>query len=55
MSDGESMAKELGAKGYHECSALTSEGVKDVFDEAVRAALSKKGSGQIGRCKCQLL
>jgi small GTP-binding protein len=48
------VGKEIGAVKYMECSALTQDGLKPVFDEAIRAALHhmsrKKGGG-----KCTLL
>jgi len=37
---GENMAKEIGAKAYLECSAYTQEGLKRVFEEAIRSVIS---------------
>jgi len=40
--EGEEAARRIHAIRYMECSAKTLEGVKQVFDEAVRAALTAK-------------
>lgn len=49
----EGMAKEVGATRYLECSALTQEGLKQVFDDAIRAAMSKPN--KTGGKKCMIL
>jgi len=39
-TQGVGMQKDIGAVKYLECSALTQKGLKNVFDEAIRAVLS---------------
>jgi len=40
LENAQRMAKEIGAVNFLECSALTQEGLKQVFDDAIRAAMS---------------
>ena len=53
LEAGEKLAKTLGAVKYVECSALTQNGLRDVFDEAVLATFEpiEKKKGR----KCQIL
>jgi GTPase SAR1 family protein len=47
---GHELAKKLRAVKYLECSAKSTEGLKDVFDEAVRTVLSHKQKKLKGKC-----
>ncbi|CAG2118111.1 unnamed protein product [Medioppia subpectinata] len=48
---GLSMAKDIGATKYHECSALTKKGLKNVFDVAIRAVLClRRGPQRPHKC-----
>lgn len=51
----EKLARMLGAVKYVECSALTQKGVKNVFDEAILAALTPPETTTSGKKKCMLL
>lgn len=51
-AEGQEMAKTIGAT-YVECSAMTQEGLKTVFDTAIRAAF-KKEEKPVG-CQCVIV
>lgn len=54
--EGAAVAREIGAKAYLECSAMTGEGVARVFEEAWRACartgmgVRKRGQGEKRKC-----
>jgi len=54
-NDAKKMVKEVGALSYLECSALTKDGVKEVFDEAIKAAILSKKKSQRKSKKCKIL
>ncbi len=40
--EGMNLARHIGAVAYHECSALTQQSLKQVFDDAIRIGLERK-------------
>lgn len=54
FSQGESLAREVRALKYLECSALTRQGIKEVFDEAVKTVLGAKPTEK-KRSRCKVL
>jgi len=48
QSEAEAMVKELGALNYLECSALSTNGLKNVFDQALTSVVMKKGGSGAG-------
>jgi Ras-related C3 botulinum toxin substrate 1 len=55
--DGENLAKEIGAIRFMECSALTQKGLKQVFDEAIKAILRPRKAPPVKKQKegCMIL
>ena len=54
VEQGQQLAKEIGAATYCECSALTQKGLKDVFDEAIKAVIGG-GKSQKTKKGCSIL
>jgi Rho family protein len=52
--EAENIARQIGARRYLECSALTGEGVDDVFEVATRASLLVSSHSQSSSC-CVIL
>merc|ERR1712174_16932 len=52
---GKKLAEDLGAVKYMECSALTQEGLKAVFETSVRAVLTPSKFKQESKKKCDIL
>ena len=50
MREGISVARKIKAVQYFECSAKTLQGVENVFDEAVKAALTPANEGRRKWC-----
>ena len=54
--DGQTLARELGAYKYIECSALTQQGLKGVFDDAIRCVVdSMKKPRKKKKMKCVIM
>ena len=49
--EGEAIARRIGARGYIECSAMTKEGVNEVFQFSARLACEKRAKTRT----CQVL
>ena len=53
--EGTALAEKIGAIGYCECSALTQDGLHEVFDKVIEATSGIKDTGRAGGKKCVLL
>ena len=53
----EEMAESIEAAGYVECSALTRQGLDEVFEEAIRAAMESRVTkkNKKNKVRCELL
>ena len=50
QQQGEAMRKKIGAVAYMECSAQTGVGIKDVFEEAIRAVIPRVSCTYTSHC-----
>jgi Ras-related C3 botulinum toxin substrate 1 len=48
--EAEHCRQDIGAVMHFECSALTQGGMRNIFDEAIRAALTNKPTGHKANC-----
>jgi len=55
QQEGLALSQEIGADKYLECSALTQEGLKTVFDDAIRCVLEVKNRPKPSKSKCMIL
>ena len=53
-TQGQEKAQEVGAAAYHECSALTQVGLKEVFDTVVRVARKPEAKPKTSKFKCSI-
>jgi len=50
VEEAQQRARDIGAVSYMECSALTQDNLKTVFDEAIRASMNKKQVKKPSKC-----
>jgi len=55
FAEGNQMATQIGAEKYIECSAMTKDGVNEVFEWATKAAINRKAKQSKEKKFCELL
>ena len=55
QAKGSDLCREVNGHKYLECSALTQEGLKTVFDEAIRCVMINQNKPQTDKKKCLIL